>query len=88
MRHAGDVLQRDAPGPFGDELLVALRRRRVAQHQGAQPAEPDAEQVLGQEFGVHPRARDAGVGEDGGGLADRVREARTGCLLSSRRRPD
>ena len=88
MRDAGDVLQRNAPGPLGDELLVALRRRRVAQHQGAEPAEPDAEQVLGEEFGVDPGTRDAGGGQDGGGLADRVREAQPGSFCHHGGGPD
>ena len=77
MRHARDVLQRDPLRPFGDEVGVAFRRRRVPEHQRAQPAQPDAEQVLGQELGVHARAGHAGLREDRRRLADGLREART-----------
>ena len=77
MRHARDVLQRDPLRPLGNEVGIALRRRRVAEHQRAQPAEPDAEQVLGQELGVHARAGHAGRRENRRRLADGLREART-----------
>ena len=70
MRDAGDVLQRDAAGPLGHEFGVALRRRRIAQHHGPQPAEPDAQQMVGQQFGVDPGAGHAGIGQDRRGLAD------------------
>ncbi len=80
MRDAGDVLQRNALGALGDELVIAVRGGGVAQHQGPEPAEPDAEQVLGQEFGVDPGTRDAGGGQDGRGLADSVRKAQPGSF--------
>ena len=53
MRDAGEVLQRDPLRALGNEVGVAFRGRRVAEQQRAEPAGPHAEQVTGQEFGVH-----------------------------------
>ena len=74
MRDAGDVLQRNALGPFGHQFRIARRRRSVPQHHGPQPAEPHAEQMVRQQFGVDPGAGNPGIPEDRRGLADGSRQ--------------
>ncbi len=68
------VLERDPAGPLRDKLVIPLGSRRVTQHQGAEPAQADLEQVVGEEFRVHAGAGHTGLAEDSGCRTDGVSE--------------
>ena len=71
MRDARDVLERDPGGALGHEFRVAGRGRGIAEHHGPQPPQAHAEQMVRQQFRVHPGAGDAGLGEALGCLLHR-----------------